>query len=277
MAPKILNSKMCTTTEKQKMNLLPILDVETQNNIQQPIQVRPQLPAVVAAREQLSTARIRLTFSGNDVATFIRNEAAQSPGSWVKLFVPSSNGEIVGRAYTLRKFDLGKGTFDVDFFTHKNGPASSWANSAQVGDTLTFAGPRDGGFSLDPISEWLALIGDETCLSAIQVILSNLPSALPGIVLIEVDDPDEHKPFFVDQNMKLQWIKRTHSPLGADGPILKSLDNITRPQGRGQVWVAGESNSVKAISTFLQEKWKLDKESIRTKGYWKKGVAHFRS
>ncbi|MCX7221128.1 MAG: siderophore-interacting protein [Burkholderiales bacterium] len=268
---------MYTNTEKPTTNHISITTIDAQNDIQQTIPVRPQLPAVVTAREQLSRARIRLTFSGDDVATFIRNEAAQAPGNWVKLFVPSSNGEIVGRAYTLRKFDLCMGTFEIDFFTHENGPASSWANSAQVGDTITFAGPRDGGFALNPISEWLVLIGDETCLSAIQVILSNLPSDLPGTVLIEVDDPDEHKPFFVGKNMKLQWIKRTHNPLKTDDALTKSLSNMEKLSGFGQAWVAGESSSVMVIRTFLQEKWKLDKESIRTKGYWKKGVTHFRS
>jgi NADPH-dependent ferric siderophore reductase len=277
MASKILKSKMHTTTEKPIINPFPIIAVEAQNTIQQLMPVRPQLPAVVTGREQLSTARIRLTFSGDDVATFIRNEAAQAPGNWVKLFVPSSNGEIVGRAYTLREFNLGKGTFDIDFFTHENGPASSWASSAQVGDTVTFAGPRDGGFTLNPVSDWLALIGDETGLSAIQSIVTNLPPDLPGIVLIEVDHPGEHKPFFVDPNIQLHWIRRTHNMPGTGGALVKSIDNMEKLSGFGQAWVAGESSSVMAIRAFLQEKWKLDKKDIRTKGYWKKGVAHFRS
>jgi NADPH-dependent ferric siderophore reductase len=268
---------MHTTTNKLIVDHISFIPIEAQNDLQDTIQTRPQLPAVVIEREQLNGARVRLTFGGSDVATFIRNESSQVPGSWVKLFVPSLNGEIVGRAYTLRKFDLGKGTFDVDFFTHKNGPASSWAHLAQVGDTIKFAGPRDGGFALNPVSDWLALIGDETCLSAIQVILTKIPSDLPGIVLIEVDHPNEHKPFFVGPNMKLYWTKRTHNGSVSDVALIKSLGEIKKLSGFGQAWVAGESSSVIAIRSFLQETWKLDKKDIRTKGYWKKGVAHFRS
>jgi NADPH-dependent ferric siderophore reductase len=79
------------------------------------------------------------------------------------------------------------------------------------------------------------------------------------------------------KNMKLYWIKRTHHPLETEGALVKSLGNMEKLSGFGQAWVAGESSSVMAIRTFLQEKWKLDKKDIRTKGYWKKGVAHFRS
>ncbi|MEB0138755.1 MULTISPECIES: siderophore-interacting protein [unclassified Undibacterium] len=272
-----LNLNMHTSTKKPPINHIPLAAMEAHNAMLQAAPVRPQSAAIVTAREQLSAARIRLSFSGDDVATFIHNEATQAPGTWVKLFVPAANGEIIGRAYTLRQFDLSKGSFEIEFFTHQNGPASSWAHSAQIGDSISFAGPRAGGFSLHPASAWLALIGDETGWSAIQAILTTLPTDLPAIILIEVEHPDQHPPFLVGPNMQLHYIKRTHQQLGADQALVSSLDELEIPSGSGQAWVAGESSSVMAIRKFLQEKWKLDKTDLHTKGYWKQGESHFRS
>lgn len=237
---------------------------------------RPRLHAVVTAREQLSPARIRLTFSGDDVAAFIRAEAAQAPGAWIKLFVASSNGDSVGRAYTLRKFDLGKGSFDVDFVIHETGPVSSWAQAAQAGDAVAFAGPRDGGFALRPESQWIVLIGDETALPAMQAILANVPSDLPGIVLVEAERPGEHEAFSVGRKIRLSWHRRTQGPSGAGHALVEALDSLAILPGPGQAWVAGESGSVMAVRTLLHEKWKLDKTDISAKGYWKNGAADFR-
>jgi hypothetical protein len=43
---------------------------------------------------------------------------------------------------------------------HKTGAVSLWAQAAQVGDAVTFSGPRDGGFNLLPDAQRLLLIGD---------------------------------------------------------------------------------------------------------------------
>ncbi|NHZ99499.1 siderophore-interacting protein [Massilia sp. CCM 8734] len=234
---------------------------------------RPRLRAVVTAREQLSSARIRLTFGGDDAAMFIRAEAAQAPGAWIKLFVPRPAGDSVGRAYTLRRFDLGKGSFDVDFVIHEAGPASSWAEAARPGDRVAFAGPRDGGFTLMPDAQWLVLAGDETALPAIQAILAHVPADLPGIVLIEADRPGEHEAFFAGPLMRLHWVARGPG----DDALAKALDGLARPPGAGQAWVAGEAGGVVTVRALLHEKWALDGNHVRAKGYWKRGAADFRS
>lgn len=236
--------------------------------------MRPQLRAVVAGRERLGSQRIRLTFSGDDVAAFIRLEAAQAPCAWIKLSVPSSSGDSVRRAYTLRMFDLDKGTFSVDFVLHEGGVMSAWAQAAQVGDAVGFAGPRRGGFALCPDSEWIVLIGDETALPAIQTILTSLPPHLPGIVLIETDCPGEHEAFFAGPNIRLSWTRRTSHQPGADCALVEALNSVEILPGTGQAWVAGEADSVKAVRGLLQEKWKLLNTS--GKGYWKRDVADFR-
>lgn len=237
---------------------------------------RPRLRAVVSGREALSPGRIRLTFSGADVAVFICCDAARAPGAWIKLFVPRAGG-MVGRAYTLRRVDLAKGSFDVDVVLHDSGPLSSWARSAQDGDAVEFAGPRDGGFILRPESQWIVLIGDETALPAIHAILASVPVRLAGTVLVETDHPGEHEAFFIGPNVRLRWIRCAPDRFSAGSPVLAALDREAILPGAGQAWVAGEAASVAAVRTLLHEKWKLANTHIRAKGYWKSGVAHFRS
>ena len=272
------NENCYMTAQPPTENALLVTNGEDPNAPLNRLPAPARLYAVVSAREQLGAVRIRLTFAGADVAAFIRNEAAaRTPGTWIKLFVPCANGDSIGRAYTLRQFDLGKGSFDIDFVIHETGPLSSWARTAQPGDAVTFTGPRDGGFALRPESQWIALIGDETGLPAIQAILANVPSELPGIVLIETDHPGTHEAFFVGPNIELSWVRGTQGWSGAIPALVEALDRQETLPGPGQAWVAGEASSVMAVRTLLLEKWKLDKIDIRTKGYWKRGIAHFRS
>lgn len=237
----------------------------------------PRLGAVVSGREDLSPGRVRLTFSGTDVAVFIRREATRVPGAWIKLFVPCPHAGMVGRAYTLRRIDPGNGTFDVDFVLHESGPLSSWARSSQAGDTVEFAGPRDGGFVLRPESQWIVLIGDETALPAIQAILASVPAQLAGTVLIETEHPGQHEAFFIGPNVRLRWVRPAPFRFSRGSALVASLSDEAILPGTGQAWVAGESVSVAAVRLLLHEKWKLATTHIRAMGYWKSGVAHFRS
>ncbi len=238
---------------------------------------RPRLRAVVSRREVLGVGRVRLTFSGADVAVFIRAEAARAPGTWIKLFVPCPHAGMVGRAYTLRRVDPGNGTFDVDFVLHESGPLSSWARSSQAGDTIEFAGPRDGGFVLHPESQWIVLIGDETALPAIQAIVASVPVHLAGTVLIETEHPGQHEAFFIGPNVRLRWVRSARDRFSAGRPLVAALNSEAILPGTGQAWVAGESASVAEVRILLHEKWKLATTHIRAMGYWKSGVAHFRA
>jgi NADPH-dependent ferric siderophore reductase len=234
---------------------------------------RRSLCAVVSARAPLGAARVRLTFSGADVATFIRTKAAQAPGAWIKLFITGAGGDSVGRAYTVRRFDLVKGCFDVDFVLHERGPLSQWARSASAGASVEFAGPRDGGFTLHAQSRWIVLIGDETALPAIQAILENLPVDFPGIVLIESEHADQTEAVFVGPNMRLSRVSQGRGGVRAAPPLLAALERLPILPGAGQAWVAGESDRVMAIQHVLQEKWALAATSICARRYWKEGVA----
>ncbi|MFV8396158.1 siderophore-interacting protein [Corynebacterium hindlerae] len=83
---------------------------------------------------------------------------------------------------------------DVDFVLHPEaaGPASSWAQSAQVGEEIILIGPArddDSGtgieFTLDNHNH-VVMLGDETALPAIAKTLEEWPVGKTGEVFIEI-------------------------------------------------------------------------------------------
>ena len=238
---------------------------------------RTKLSATVSAHMQLNPRRIRITFSGVDVAAFVRLGAAQIPGNWIKLFLPTPAGGSVGRAYTLRKLDLEAGTFDVDFVIHKTGAVSLWAQAAQVGDAVTFAGPRDGGFNLRPDTQRLLLIGDATALSAIQAILSHVPSDLPVEALIVLEHPTEHETLAAGPHVRVHWISSAEDAPGEPGALENAFNQLPAWLDPCQVWMAGESSTVVAARRLLDERWAMEETRIHSKIYWKRGTSHFRT
>src|SRR5690606_37114356 len=135
----------------------------------------------VARVEPLSARFMRVVLSGPELDGFY------SPGfdDHVKLLfadpatgerpVPVvENGALVWpsevrpamRDYTPRHHDEAAGTLAIDFALHEAGPATAWAQTAQVGQSLVIAGPR--GSLLMPVdSDCELLIGDETAIPAI--------------------------------------------------------------------------------------------------------------
>ena len=238
---------------------------------------RTRLSATVSAHVQIHARRIRITFSGPDVAAFVRSDAAQMPANWIKLFMPTPAGGSVGRAYTLRNLDLAAGTFALDFVVHKTGAASRWAQAAQVGDTVTFAGPRDGGFHLLARAPRLLLIGDATALSAIQAILSHVPSDLPVEALLVVEHPTEHETLLAGPHVRVHWIHSTEDAPGEPGALENAFNQLPASWDPCQVWMAGESGTVLTARRLLSERWATKEARIHSKIYWKRGISHFRT
>jgi NADPH-dependent ferric siderophore reductase len=236
-----------------------------------------QLSATVCAHVQLHARRIRITFSGPDVAAFVRSDAAQMPSNWIKLFMPTPAGGSVGRAYTLRTLNLEAGRFDVDFVVHKTGAASLWAQAAQVGDAVTFAGPRDGGFHLLARAQHLLLVGDATALSAIQSILSHVPSDLPVEALIVVEHPTEHETLVAGPHVRVHWISSAEDAQGESGALENAFNKLPASLGPCQVWMAGESRTMVVARRLLSERWAMEEARIHSKIYWKRGISHFRT
>ncbi|ROL65829.1 NADPH-dependent ferric siderophore reductase [Pseudomonas chlororaphis] len=189
-------------------------------------------------RIDLSPSLVRLVFGGEDLA-HVRTLA---PDQRIKLLFPGADGSPSAlpnegdwqaarrqlpprqqppmRTYTIRALRVEPLELEVEFVLHGiNGPASSWATQAQIGDSLQMVVPNKA-FSGDPGGyEWrppagirkILLMGDETALPAIAGILEELqelPEPPQVQVFIEVPKEADCITLRCHPGTQLNWLPR---------------------------------------------------------------------
>jgi NADPH-dependent ferric siderophore reductase len=217
---------------------------------------------------------VRVTFTSAELADFSWN----GPAAHIKLIFaqPAAISDVVGtprptmRTYTPRRFDAAARELDVDFILHGEGPASSWAEQAAVGQTLTIAGPGRN-YVIDPAAGWFLLAGDDTAIPAISTILENLPPAAAARVFIEVVDKNEEVEMPSRPNTTITWLHRGPNVKEAGVALERSLRNYSLPAGDGRIYVACESGAMRRIRSHLLTDRALNRERLVTRGYWKLG------
>lgn len=176
------------------------------------------------------------------------------------------------RDYTPRYFDRNANTLDVDFVLHGDGPASSWAAQASVGQKLLIGGPR-GSLIVPPAFDWYLLAGDETALPALGRRIEELPSGSTILAVIEVADPAEEQSFATAADLTLHYVHRNGAAAGTTSLILDRLTQLAFPQGVGHAYIAGESAMSKAVKEHLLAERGFNPEYVRAAGYWLLGTA----
>jgi NADPH-dependent ferric siderophore reductase len=178
------------------------------------------------------------------------------------------------RDYTSRRYDPRTQELDVEFVLHGDGPAANWAASVRAGSTLLIGGPR-GSALVPPRVDGYLLVADETGLPAVARWLESLPTASPVTAILEVADADQEIALPTAASLSLTWVHRNGRAPGADSLLLAALERHPRPSGDFFAWVACESAQSRAIRKFLEDVYRLDADSLRTAGYWKRGIANF--
>ncbi len=138
----------------------------------------------------------RITLGGPELAGFVslgsddhiklmfpQNAAEQAALQSPTFSIKGDGPQPAMRDYTPRRFDLSLGELDIDFVLHGDGPASTWAEQAQVGQHLYIGGPR-GSMIVPDIFDSYLLIGDETALPAIARRLEELPAGRTVLAVI---------------------------------------------------------------------------------------------
>ena len=195
--------------------------------------------------ERVTPHLVRVTLAGDDLDGFV----SLGFDDHVKLFFPDSVTGVLAlptvgadgpvwaegtrplmRDYTPRHFDPVARTLTIDFALHQpGGPATQWAEQAQVGQTLGVGGPR-GSFIVPMEFDWHLLIGDDTALPAMARRLAELPAGARAEVLIEVDGPADHIALPSAAELDVQWVHR--SCAGADDlPLLGALRRTAHANG----------------------------------------------
>jgi NADPH-dependent ferric siderophore reductase len=216
---------------------------------------------------------VRISVTGADLEGF----ESSSPDDHVKVFFPVEDGAInlpvMGadgfvypqgvtpsptRDYTPRHFDAATNTLDLDFVLHGDGPASTWAEQAKVGDKLGVGGPRGSMVIPDDYDQYV-LVGDATALPAIGRWLEEMPASTPVTVLIEISASEERQSL----KREVRWFIRGESP-----SLDEALAALPIPQGDTFWWVATESKRARTLRSLLVEERGIDKDWVKATGYW---------
>ena len=250
----------------------------------------------VVRTEYVATNLLRITLSGDELHGFVSAAFDDhvkiflpKPGERIptlpsvedivnKRFVPGSERPIA-RDYTPRRYDAVTNELDIEFVIHGDGPGSSWAAQAKVGDPLIVAGPR-GSFIVSDNFDWYLLVGDETAFPAIARRIETLPADASALVIISATDAAS-LPTWAGQahprpNVRvLSVLSAMQSPAHADDALLEAVRKQTLPTGIGHAWVAAESTTAKHIRQHLVAERGFDKHHIRAASYWRQGEKSF--
>ena len=217
----------------------------------------------------------RITLGGPELAGFIslgsddhikllfpQNAAEQAALESPTFTIKGDGPQPATRDYTPRRFDLSIGELDIDFVLHGDGPASTWAEQAQVGQHLYIGGPR-GSMIVPDIFDSYLLIGDETAIPAIARRLEELPAGRKELAVIEIADAAEQQPLKSAADVEVIWVLR-----GQDD-LLDTVRNLTLPSGTLYTFVATETKLSRQVRRVLLDTHKVNDEFLKAVGYWR--------
>ncbi|NWA87199.1 siderophore-interacting protein [Pseudomonas sp. D8002] len=216
----------------------------------------------------------RITLGGPELAGFI----SLGSDDHIKLLFPQNAAEQAAldspdfnlrgdgpqpamRDYTPRRYDLDIGELDIDFVLHGDGPASTWAEQAKVGQHLHIGGPR-GSMIVPDIFDSYLLIGDETAIPAIARRLDELPAGRKVLAVIEIANAAEQQPLVSAAEVEVIWVVR-----GQDD-LLETVQNLTLPGGSLYSFVATESKLSRQVRRVLLDTHNVNEAFLKAVGYW---------
>jgi len=210
---------------------------------------------------------LRVTLGGSGMSTF----PADQDGAYIKLmFPPDGEGKDIVRTYTVRyQREL---EMDVDFVLHHDGgPAASWAQEAQPGDSILIGGPGPQK-PLNPEADWYLVAGDMTALPAISVNLEQLPEQARGYAVLEVISEADIQPLKVPANVELIWLVNPH-PGTQPELLVEHLQTLPWLDGRPSVWAACEFSGMRALRRYFREERQVERGDPYLSSYWKLGIS----
>ncbi len=244
------------------------MDAVTQANTSrhQPVRLRHELKRrllTVSAVERVTPQMLRLHFTSPDLHDF----NSPSHEDHIKLFFPNGDDKQEMRDYTPRRFDAARQMLAIDFARHEAGPATRWAETAKVGDTLQIGGPRGSTVVPDDF-DWYLLIGDETALPAIGRRIEELRAGVPVASFVI----GEAQQFATRARWTPHWIAR-EAAIDEAAALRSALAGFTLPQGEGFVWIAAEAAVARNLRAYIMEERGHPRAWTKAAGYWKRGEA----
>ncbi|EKF56346.1 Siderophore-interacting protein [Galbibacter marinus] len=180
------------------------------------------------------------------------------------------------RTYTHKGVNLAKNELYIDFVNHgDNGPASSWAIHAELGDKLGVA-MRTAPKELYPSDvDWFLLVGDATAIPVLGAILEDLSASSKGVCVIQVSSSEDIQELPTKASIEFHWIVEENTQ--DESRLVNQVKCIAIPSVSKFGYVACEFSAVKQIRNYLRKELKWISNELYAYSYWKNGVAEDRS
>jgi NADPH-dependent ferric siderophore reductase len=222
----------------------------------------PRLLDVIGSK-YLTPNMCRVTLGGSGLIDFpIDQESA-----YIKLmFSQVEDAPPLVRTYTIsiQRDD----EIDVDFALHEaEGPASTWARNAQVGDQILVGGPGPKKL-INNEADWFLLVGDMTALPAITVNLAQLSTDAHGYAVLEITTESDRQTLKKPENVDVHWVVNAH-PNADSSPLLDCVKSLTWLEGQPAVWAACEFHSMRALRQYFKVDRSIPKTHLYVSSYWK--------
>jgi NADPH-dependent ferric siderophore reductase len=231
----------------------------------EPRQRPPRRKLAVQSVTQITPRLRRIVASGE-----LEEWDPAQPGAHFKVFVPQpGSAELAMRTYTVRHFK--PGALTIDFAQHSDGPATNWAQDAEVGAEFEVSGIARSGFVLDPASEWCVFLADHAALPAVAAILESLPAALRTLVIVELQAPQDALQLESEAELEIRWLTEAGAPCDQ---LIATARELALPDGSGEVWVGCEAGSMRRIRAHMLGELHVAPRSLHTRAYWKQDVAN---
>lgn len=223
--------------------------------------------ATVREVEHLAPHFVRIRFHSETLL----DDVVLAPAVWLRFWFPGIDDPETEyqRAYTITEADPAAGTFAVDMVLHQPaGPASAWAQEAEVGQTIGVMslGPSKFAVPPEPPQGYL-LIGDSASIPAISSVIEALPRQVPIELYLEQHDPrDPQIPLPEHPRLTTHWVPRTDAT-----SLAAAIED--RDWSDWYAWVTPESGSLKHLRARLKDDFGFPKSEIHPQAYWIEGRA----
>ncbi|AWM12748.1 NADPH-dependent ferric siderophore reductase [Flavobacterium sediminis] len=251
--------------------------------------IRREMPAIMSGvltlkeKKYVTPHYIRIVLTGDEIANFKDAKVGDNN----KIAIPKSKDVVLNsgslqqresvkenfyiRTYTLRALDWEQGEMVVDFVAHGDeGPASSWAIHAEVGDKLGVMMKVKNKALFPEEANRYFLFGDHTAVPVVSVMLEKLPVEAKGEVFLEVFDESDILDLEAPKGIKVNWL--LNSKPGQQSSLFTKLSQLNLA-AKDFVFAACEHGFANQMQSHLREQEILERKDWQVYAYWKYGVS----
>lgn len=170
------------------------------------------------------------------------------------------------RHYTIEALDADRGTCDVLFYLHGDGPGTAWARGLSEGDDVRLIGPGKG-MHRNQVSAQHVLLGDESALGLFSALSRRGQGNGKVIGAVEVAHGSNDYP----SRAGLSVTPLANGDDERGQALLDWIDGLAPFGSDTTFYLAGCSASVAALRRRLVRDHGVDKRSVRVRAYWTPG------